>query len=357
MVLPVAGGGSTSAPKPAPRPTGPTPAQVAAQKAAAAAAKKKADAAAKAKAAAAKKAAADKARADAAAKAASGSTAAETAASFGYSLAFFNSNSELKGLLKQATDGGWSPQRFVAALQGTNWFRNTSESYRKYTALKNSDPATYKQQLYAGQAHILNMAAQMGVGMSSSQGSTMADQAMKFGWTDEQLRRQMTTLAKVNKNGDFTGGQAAAYQSRFRAMAEDYGLNVSDHTMTAWVREALNGGQDESSIKNQMIHAASSRYVALADRLKAGETIKQIADPYIQSYGKILEVNPEAVNIDDPLVQRALQAKDHKGKPATQTVYDFEQTLRKDPRWRQTNNARDLMSSTANAVLSSFGLA
>jgi hypothetical protein len=345
--------GGSPTPKPAPRPTGPTPAQVAAQKAAAAAAAKKkaADAAA------AKKAADAKKKADAAAKAASSTSAAETAASFGYSLAFFNSNSELKKLLKQATDGGWSPQRFVAALQGTNWFRNTSESYRKYTALKNSDPATYKQQLYAGQAHILNMAAQMGVGMSSSQGSTMADQAMKFGWTDEQLRRQMTTLAKVNKNGDFTSGQAAAYQSRFRAMAEDYGLNVSDTTMTAWVREALNGGQDESSIKNQMIRAASSRYVALADRLKAGETIKQIADPYIQSYGKILEVNPETINIDDPLVQRALQAKDKKGKPATQTVYDFEQTLRKDPRWRQTNNARDLMSSTANAVLSSFGLA
>jgi len=346
-------GGSPTNTTTAPKPTGKTPAQIAAERAAAAAAaKKKADAAA-----AAKRAAEAKARADAAAKAASGSSAAETAASFGYSLAFFNSNSELKNLLKQATDGGWAPQRFVAALQGTNWFRNTSESYRKYTALKNSDPATYKQQLYSGQAHILSLAAQMGVGMSGSQGSTMADNAMKFGWTDEQIRRQMTTLAKVNKNGDFTGGQAAAYQSRFRAMAEDYGLDVSDHTMTAWVREALNGGQDESSIKNQMIRAASSRYVALADRLKAGETIKQIADPYIQSYGKLLEINPETVKIDDPLVQRALQAKDAKGKPATQTVYDFEQTLRKDPRWRQTNNARDIMSSTANAVLSSFGLA
>lgn len=288
---------------------------------------------------------------------ATNAASAETAASFGYSLAFFNSNPELKNLLKAATDGGWSSARFVASLQNTKWFRSTSESYRKYTALKNSDPATYKTQLYAGQAHILNMAAQMGVGISSSQGATMADQAMKFGWTDEQLRRQFTTMAKVNKNGDFTGGQAAAYQARFRAMSADYGLNVSDTTMTAWVKEALNGGQDESSIRNQMIRAASSRYVALADRLKAGETVKQIADPYIQSYGKILEVNPENIDIDDPLVQRALQAKDAKGKPATQTVYDFEQTLRKDLRWRQTNNARDLMSSTANAVLSSFGLA
>src|SRR5690348_17245901 len=116
---------------------GKTAAQIAAEKAAAeakakaaadAAAKKKAADAAAAKKKAADKAAADKAAADAKAKADAASTAAETAASFGWSISFFNSIPELKALIGKATSEGWSPARFTAALQGTSWFRNTSES-------------------------------------------------------------------------------------------------------------------------------------------------------------------------------------------------------------------------------------
>ncbi|KJK11411.1 hypothetical protein, partial [Pseudomonas sp. 2(2015)] len=68
------------------------------------------------------------------------------------------------------------------------------------------------------------------------------------------------------------------------------------------------------------------------------------------------EVNGENISLDDPLIQRALQSKDSKGRPTTQTVYDFENTLRKDPRWAKTDNARDQMSSVASSVLKTFGL-
>lgn len=289
---------------------------------------------------------------------ATNAASAETAASFGYSLAFFNSNPELKSLLKQATDGGWSPARFVATLQNTKWFRSSSEAQRKYTALKNSDPATYKAQLGEGTSRILNLAGSMGASLDWKAAQKISDDALRLGWGEDTIKRLLVTKLGIDKNtGRYTAGAAASYQSQFRALAEDYGVDFSDQIMQHYVRAAVGGGQDAQSFKNMVQQTAASKYVALKDRIMAGETVRQIADPYIQSYGKILEVNSENINLDDPLVQRALQAKDAKGKPATQTVYDFEQTLRKDPRWRQTNNARDLMSSTANAVLSSFGLA
>lgn len=333
------------APKPAPKPTPKpvatkTPEQIAAakKKAAADAAKKKA-------------------AADAAAKKAAATDAAEKAANFGYSIAFFNSNPELKALLRQATDDGWSTGRFVAALQGTKWFRNSSESFRKYQALRASDPATYKQQLAAGQAHVLNVGLQMGAGVSAKWAGQIADTAMKMGWSDDQLKRYMMTQLSVDKKtGRYTTGQAAAAQREFKAIAEDYGITVSDSTISSYVRGAVLGGHDANTFKSYAQQLAASKYVALKDRIMAGESVRQIADPYIQTYGKILEVDAENLNLDDPLIQRALQAKDSKGKPTTQTLYDFEDTLRKDARWAKTDAAREQTMTTARGILQSFGL-
>lgn len=347
------GGSPTPAPAPAPKPApapGKTPAQIAAEKAAAAAKKKAADAAA------AKKAAAAKAAADAAAKKAAASTAAETAASFGWSISFFNSIPELKTLIGQATKEGWSPARFTAALQGTKWFRTTNESQRKYVTLKATDPASFNQQITEGSQHVLNLALSMGAVVSPAKIKEIADTALRLGWSDDHLRRFMMSQTNVDKKGNYSGGTAAALQSQFRSLTEQYGVNVSEGVIQQWVRSGIVGGETPESVKAKIQNMAASKYVALADRIRGGETVQEIADPYVQSYGKLLEVNSQNVTLDDPLIQRALQAKDGKGRPTTQTVYDFENTLRNDPRWAKTDNARNQMSATANSILQSFGL-
>lgn len=310
----------------------------------------------KAAAGAAKTATSATAKADAAAKSAAATTAAETAASFGWSIAFFNSIPELKALLAQATAGGWSPARFTSALQGTVWFRHTTESQRKYVTLKATDPASFKQQIDEGYYKVQSLAQEMGSGISPTGARQIADLALKMGWSETHLRQYVASLTKPTANGNYKGGQAAALQSQFRALNEEYGVSFSEKAINGWVQQALTGGQTLESVKAQVQNVAASKYVALADRIKGGETVRQIADPYLQSYAKLLELNGENVNLDDPLIQRALQAKDAKGKPTTQTVYDFENTLRNDPRWAKTDNARDQMSSVANSVLKTFGL-
>lgn len=342
--------------KPAPAKPAPKPASSSGNKAASDAAKKAADAAKKAAADAAKKAAAAVNNATKAIQNSVKNPSAETAAGFGYTLAFFNSNPELKALLQQATAGGWNEARFVAALQNTKWFRTSSESYRKYVALQKGDPATLKQQLIEGGNRIQNIAGQIGAPLSWKDASALADTALKMGWGEDHIKRYLSTKLSIDKSGRFTSGAAATLQSQFKQTLADYGISMSDQTLQGYVRQGVQGMQDASSFKNYAQYLAASKYVALKDRIMAGETVRQIADPYIQSYGKVLEVNPENLSIDDPLIQRALQAKDGKGKPTTQTVYDFENALRNDPRWAKTNNARDTMTNTANAILKSFGV-
>ena len=156
-------------------------------------------------------------------------------------------------------------------------------------------------------------------------------------------------------NGEFRG-QAGAFQSQVNALAKEYGVDVGRVWVRSKARASLTGAATTESIRAELARLAQSKYVALAERIKGGETVREIADPYIQSMTKLLEINGQNVTLNDPLIQKALQSRDPKGQPTTQTLYEFEQVLRNDARWARTKNAQDQMSSTANEVLKTFGL-
>lgn len=282
-------------------------------------------------------------------------SASDTAQSFGYSLEFFNQDPELKGLLDQATSGGWDANRFVAALRNTSWFQKTGEANRKYTALQSGDPATLGQMLDTQAWHISSLATSMGSLMGIDDARNLASMALRFGWSDDQTKSALASRLTRGQDGLYAG-QAGSLQEQINTMASDYGLDFSDDTIGQWVQQGVRGQVDANVIKGQMTALAASKYPPLADRLKSGETVKQIADPYIQSQAKILELNPQSISLKDPLIQQALVSTDDKGQPITKTVYQFEQGLRNDPRWAATQNAQDSMSQTASKILQTFGL-
>ena len=281
--------------------------------------------------------------------------AADTAANFGYSVAFFNSSPELKNLLNQAVKGNWTPQQFVAKLQNTKWFKKNGEAARQVIALKTSDPATYKQRLTTASTQVGRIAASMGAALPYGTNTRISENALMFGWSEDQIRAALTHYIKADKSGLYAGGAGAA-QMQIREIASDYGYSLSPAQSGKWIKGMVSGTVSIEQVKQQIMAYAASKYPGLADRINAGETLEQIAAPYKDSYSKILEVPSTAVNLRDPAIQKALQAKDAKGKPTTQSVWEFEQTLRNDPRWLKTNNAQDQIMQTGHQILQQFGL-
>lgn len=280
----------------------------------------------------------------------------EGAASFGYTLSFFNRSPELKGLLDRAVKGDYSQARFIAEFQNTKWFRTHSESSRKYEALKSGDPAGFKEKTAGLRANIAQMAGQLGAQIGPNDLSKMADDALRLGWNEAQVKAALGGYIKVNQHDNYTGAAGVA-EGQIREMAAEYGVSVSPVLTKRWINQIALGLDDPAAVQVRIQELAASKYPALRERLLGGETVRNIADPYIQSYGKILEQDPAAIKIEDPLVQRALQSNDAKtGKPTTMSVFDFENTLRQDARWRTTKNAQDQMTSTASAILKTFGL-
>jgi peptidoglycan hydrolase-like protein with peptidoglycan-binding domain len=281
---------------------------------------------------------------------------AELAQNYGWSMAILNSDPSLKKLFQDAVKYTYTVPQFQAHLQATPWFQKHGEAWRLSETARLADPATYAQRVASTTAKVVQAARGYGVTLTAAQAKQMAGDYIGFGWSDDQLQQHIAGYASYTSTSSPLSGSAGAAALQYKRIAQDYGLNLDDGQMSSLVRGTVAGTVDDKWVTQWAQQHAKSAYPALAKRIDAGETIASIADPYKQAYSKVLEVNPNSINLDDRLIKQALQGKDDKGQPAVQSLWQFEDTLRNDSRWSQTQNARDGAAATAHGVLQSFGL-
>lgn len=117
----------------------------------------------------------------------------------------------------------------------------------------------------------------------------------------------------------------------------------------SWVKQ-IEGGTDIDVIKNTIRQTAR---LGMPDRvaglLDQGIDLETVYAPYKKIMAAVLEVNPDSIALNDPTLRSAI------GQDREMTLYDFQRSLRKDPRWQYTDNAREEVSNAALKVLQDFG--
>jgi hypothetical protein len=71
--------------------------------------------------------------------------------------------------------------------------------------------------------------------------------------------------------------------------------------------------------------------------LDAGSDLIEVYQPYRQSMATILEIPMDKIDLNDPTLTNAITDK------GNMTIFDFKKSLRKDPRWQYTDNAREIV--------------
>lgn len=124
----------------------------------------------------------------------------------------------------------------------------------------------------------------------------------------------------------------------------DFGASVD-----GWIKQIENG-TDINVIKNTIRQTAR---LGMPDRvanlLDQGVDLETVYAPYKRMMASVLEVNPDSISLNDPTLRGAI------GPDKEMTLYDFQRSLRKDPRWQYTNNAREEVSTAALGILRDFG--
>ena len=286
-------------------------------------------------------------------------TKEEMAALAGYTVAYFNVSAEMKNLFNKAMSEMWEPARLQAAIRNTKWYKTTNQTERESWLLQSSDPAEYTRRLSETQNHVNRLIAELGFTPPSGALKNISINAMVNGWNDDQIRQYLggwsTHFMREQRAGNL-GGSLAQSQENIRAALRNNGINMTDNWIQTNLRYIMTGQQTEEAVMEKIRNLAAKTFPSLAADIKAGENVADMAEPYIQSMARILELNPEEIDLFDPKIRNALAVRDKDGTIGMKAMPDFEVELKKDPRWFKTNNARESMMGTAHEVLQLMGV-
>lgn len=271
--------------------------------------------------------------------------------------ALINSVPELTKIFQSAVTGTWSTDRFIAAVQNSSWWATHSDTARQLFALMESDPATYQQNVANLEASIQQMSANLGATMTTQQMQQFAVDALTGGYDQNQAVLNQKFAEYVTPvSGNHFGGQAGSYEDQIRQAMRDLGVFMPEDQLDTQIRQIISGQQSVQGVQAQLRTQAAAMYPAYATQLNSGMNLSDIASPYIGRAQQLLEAGPGTINIDSPLIKSALQ-NTQDGQPTAMPMYQFEKSVRQDPRWLQTDNAQDAFMSNAHRVLVDMGFA
>lgn len=277
----------------------------------------------------------------------------EMASNYGFALSFLKSDKSLWHLFNKAVKGQWTPDKFVAQLKGISWYKKHGESARQYELLRTSDPASFYEKRSNLTAQIKDAAAQLGASVDSKMILRIAQNAMKFGWNDAQIRDTLGSYVKAT-NGVYRG-QAGNDIETILGTAYKNGVKLSKSTEQQWAQAIAKGDQTADFYQRQVRKMAKSLAPGYAQELDAGMDLQDIVSPFVEAKAKILEKNPADIDLFDKDIRGAISSTTADGKPGSKSLWQFEQDMRKKPEWLKTQNAQDSTQSIAKKVLQDFG--
>ena len=307
---------------------------------------------------------------------------AEAQALYGNIDEIFNTNPELKKLIRAAVEGKYTATRFINELEGTGWFKQNAGPIRQrgfykrqydelVSGLKKDDPN------YQAKIEELNKTSEYGRGLQNAIETvteewnrqygtptaddlitinTIADEIYRYANEGDlvKIRNAVLTKPKIIKAGGVLGGAVGQNLQTLRSIAAANGLDLDKDFGTSiqtWT-DRLAKGESIETIKSLIRNAAKTTWGVndrVAGLLDQGVDLATIYSPYRTRMANILEISPETITFSDLASKGIIGGKEEKN------LYDFERELRRDSRWQYTRNAKQEVSNAALQVLRDFG--
>jgi hypothetical protein len=273
-------------------------------------------------------------------------------------MAVINSDPSLVELFNQATATQMTPTAFAAALRNTKFYLDHGSAWADAQIKKLGDPGDWKDQLKDAKTLVQQNAVDLGMQLDPREVELLANSALHSSHGDAKqitttwLNTHIATYGKITGKGGTTADTINSLKSSGAA----YGIEHSEDWYVNAAKSIVKKTATQEDFESQIKDLAKSKYSAFADQIDKGMTVAQVASPYINSMSNILEVPSASIGLNDHTINRALTNLDDKGQPMAQPLWQFETSLRQDPRWATTKNANDTLSSLSNSILKTFGL-
>ena len=241
---------------------------------------------------------------------------------------------QMPGMFKAVADNINKDQATLeAAVRQTPYWQQTPIEQRKWDVTRVKDPATAAVKVQQVTGWIDDLMAQTGVqlagkgtpgwGYFTTPHYQFLNKAAANNWDQNEIKRQLL----IQSTG--VGGEIATQTAKVMKTFDDYGIPLSKEAATNYGRQLTGGIIDERAITGFAIEQAKGLFPGLAPALDRGQTVRQLADPYMQIAQKELGVDPNAISFADAKWNRALNQVDPKtGNRVSQSLDEWTRTIR-----------------------------
>lgn len=175
----------------------------------------------------------------------------------------------------------------------------------------------------------------------------------------KQLLYKYATAYATNKINAAAGGDKVALQSlqrgtfgvTYTTLRNAYADNGLKFNIAQQAKAVIESSLDPNKLKsniNLINLNAKTLFPAISKQIDDGYTVKEILSPYISKRAEVLEENPATMDMTK-LSTVASGAN-------LMNLYEYEMSLRNDPKWAFTKNAQQSLSSVATDIARMFGL-
>jgi len=249
---------------------------------------------------------------------------------------------------------GFNAEAAVIRLNSQPWMQKY-----KSVAVQDMDfaaqyPELYEQDLSSRMETLRDQAVQYGATVTEDQLRDLAVQARRMNMNPSELNNTLSNYVAFD-SGNIQGSAGMA-QRNIKAWALKNGLQLTDNMVNSYTKNIIAGNTTEEDVLQDLRNTyLVGSFPAWSDRIQAGMDPADIAAPYKQRMSRLLEVDENEIDLNDQLLQRAMQGVGADGKPSVTPLYAFEKEVRQDPRWQQTDNAYETYTRVGTDLLKMFG--
>lgn len=273
-------------------------------------------------------------------------------------------------IVSMAQQGITDESQVQSQLEQTAWWKTNGDSVRNWVQEVETDPGQAQSDMAAQESSLNATLSSMGLQASTSQITLLASQSLAMGWTDQQIKDNISENVVATPSGFVFnyGGQAPTVQGTqggslqasvqsVQAEAAKYLVPVSDSTASSFAESLANGKMTTDGVDAYFEQQAASLYPSIAGAIQQGITPADYVTPYKEVAAQLLGVDPDTIDMTQAKWQRPLSTPGPNGVPTAMSLYDWQQTLMSDPQYGYMNsvNANDRAASLAQGLAEVFG--
>lgn len=252
------------------------------------------------------------------------------------------------------TQGITDPMRAANILAQTEWFKTHGADVTQRLGDEKAGSGAFKEQVAAQYATLKDQMAAKGIHLSDADLKSLARDAYVYGLNASQVLDEATS----KKSATYGGGEIGQDLTGLDALAQANGVTLPANQRNAWSRDILAGNKTVQDYEQMVRDNAAQTYQVFGDKIKAGQNLSDLVQPYTQMASQLLETGNQSLDMADPLFKdgKAFQTVGADGKPAIKPLWEFRKDVMSDPRWQYTQNARQTYTDFGKSVLQRFGM-